>query len=163
REPAVRRRVGLGDGEDGGEGGAVGAAGEPLVRVDHPVIAVEARGRLHEGRIGAGDLGLGEADRRIDLARHQRVEPATLLLGRARRGAGGGGRKGGSMTGPAGGGAPPPPSPRGGRPTPWSRKTKGRTAPPPPPISFGWPSAQSPSRFAASFSRRIVAAASPSS
>ena len=69
--------------EDGGEGGAVGAGREPFVRVHDPVVAVEARRRLHEGRVGARHLRLGEPDRRIDLAGDERLEPALLLLRRA--------------------------------------------------------------------------------
>ena len=58
----------------------VGAGGEPLVRVDHPLVAVEDRASLHQRGIGAGHLGLGEADRGNDVAGHQRLEVALALL-----------------------------------------------------------------------------------
>ena len=42
--------------------------------------AAEHRPRLHQRRIGAGDFRLGEADRGVDVARHQGLQPALPLL-----------------------------------------------------------------------------------
>ena len=61
---------------------AVGAGREPLVPVDHPLVAVAHRARAERGRVRAGDLGLGHREERADLARDEREEPALLLLGR---------------------------------------------------------------------------------
>jgi hypothetical protein len=79
-ELGVSRGVGLGVAEHGGEGGDVGSAGEPLVAVDHPLVALESGRGLHQRRVGARHLGLGEAHGGIDVTRHQRLEPALLLL-----------------------------------------------------------------------------------
>ena len=73
--------VGLGLGEHRGERGPGRAGGEPLVAVDDPLVAVEVGRGLHLGRVAAGHLGLGEADRREHVAGHHRVEEALALLG----------------------------------------------------------------------------------
>ena len=61
---------------------AHGARREPLVAVDHVVVAVAVGARAQAGGIRARDLGLGHREARADLARQQRLEPALLLLGR---------------------------------------------------------------------------------
>ena len=55
---------------------AIGVGGEPLVPVDHPLVAV-AHGRgAHARRIGAGVVRFGHRERGVDAAVEQRVEPA---------------------------------------------------------------------------------------
>ena len=80
RRAPVRLRVGIGDEHDDPEAGAVGARREPLVRVDHPLVAVAHRAAAQERRVGAGDLGLGHAEERARLAGDERPQPALLLL-----------------------------------------------------------------------------------
>ena len=73
--------VGLGLGEHRGERGPRRAGREPLVAVDDPLVAVEVGRRLHAGRVAAGHLGLGQADRRVDVAGDERgQEPLALLV-----------------------------------------------------------------------------------
>jgi hypothetical protein len=79
--PGVGRGVGIGDHHCNREVGAVGAGGEPLVPVDHPLAAVGEFGAgLEGGRIGAGHLGLGHREAAADLAVEQRLKEALLLL-----------------------------------------------------------------------------------
>jgi hypothetical protein len=51
--------------------------------VEHDLLAVERGGGLHVGGIGGGDVGLGHAEGRADLAGEQGGEPALALLGGA--------------------------------------------------------------------------------
>ena len=83
RRPLVRRRIGIGDDHDDAEARTVGARREPLVRVDHPVVAVAHRAPLQERRVGARDLGLRHAEERPRLACDERLEEPLLLVGRA--------------------------------------------------------------------------------
>ena len=57
-------RVRVGDREHDRERRPVGAGREPLVPVDHPLVAVEHRARAQRGRIGAGHVGLGHREER---------------------------------------------------------------------------------------------------
>ena len=81
RRARVRVRVGVGDRHHDAERGAVRARREPLVAVDHPVVAVPHGARAQRRRIGAGHLGLGHREERADLAGDEREQPALLLLG----------------------------------------------------------------------------------
>ncbi len=51
--------------------------------VDHPLVAVELRARLQQGRVRAGDLGLGHREAGANPPLQQRLQPALALLGRA--------------------------------------------------------------------------------
>ena len=81
--PRVGVGVGIGDAHDDRHRGAHGARGEPLVAVDHPLVAVELGAGLERGRVGARDLGLGHREAAADLAVQQRLEPFLALLLRA--------------------------------------------------------------------------------
>ena len=83
RRAPVRVAVGVGHDHDDAEARTVGAGGEPLVRVDHPFVAVALGAALQQRRVGAGDLGLGHPEERARLAGDERHEEALLLLGRA--------------------------------------------------------------------------------
>ena len=61
---------------------ALRAGDEPLVAVDHPVVAVLDGLRLDERRVGAGDLGLGHREAGAGAALGERAEVALLLVGR---------------------------------------------------------------------------------
>ena len=92
--PAVRRqvddearvgrlrdlRVLLGAGDEQRELGAAGAGDEPLVAVDHPLVAVAVGLGLDQRRVGAGDLRLGHREARPGGALAQRAEVLLLLL-----------------------------------------------------------------------------------
>ncbi len=77
---AVRVGVGVGDGHDDPEGGPLGPRREPLVAVDHPLVAVPHCARPQSRRIRAGHLGLGHREERAHLAGDERPQPALLLL-----------------------------------------------------------------------------------
>ena len=76
------RQVGvvLGAGDEDGEVGPVGVGDEPLVPVDHPLLAVLVALRLDQRRVGAGDLGLGHREARPRRALAQRAQVLLLLL-----------------------------------------------------------------------------------
>ena len=59
---------------------AVVARGEPLVAVDHPLVAVELARATQARRVGARGLRLGHREAGADVAVEQRLEPALLLL-----------------------------------------------------------------------------------
>ena len=65
--------------------GGLAEAGEPLLTVDHPLVALLHRGRLEQRRVAAA-LRFGHRERRPDLLVHEREEPPLLLFGRAVRG-----------------------------------------------------------------------------
>ena len=48
--------------------------------VDHPLVAVAHGARLQQGRVRAGDLGLGHREAGADPPLEQRLEPALALL-----------------------------------------------------------------------------------
>src|SRR5439155_9028191 len=75
-EALMRRRVGIGDRHHDRERRALGARAEPLVRVDHPGIAIALGSRTQAARIGPRDLGLGHREERADLARDEWSQPA---------------------------------------------------------------------------------------
>ena len=79
RRAPVRLCVGIGDDHDDAEARAVGAGREPLVRVDHPLVAVALRATAQERRIGAGDLGLGHPEERARRTGDERLEEPLLL------------------------------------------------------------------------------------
>ena len=54
----------LGAGDEDGELGSPGPGDEPLVAVDHPLVAVLVGASLDERGVGAGDLGLGHGEAR---------------------------------------------------------------------------------------------------
>ena len=60
--------------------GAAGAGDEPLVAVDHPLVAVAVGVGLDQRRVGAGDLRLGHREARAGRALAQRPEVLLLLL-----------------------------------------------------------------------------------
>ena len=60
--------------------GAAGAGDEPLVAVDHPLVAVAVGEGLDQRRVGAGDLRLGHREARAGRALAQRPEVLLLLL-----------------------------------------------------------------------------------
>ncbi len=53
---------------------------EPLVPVDHPVVAVADGAGLDQRRVGAGDLGLGHREAAHDVTVAERAEVLLLLL-----------------------------------------------------------------------------------
>ena len=71
RRARVRRGVRVGDGHHDPERGAVGARREPLVAVDHPVVAVADRAGAERRRVGAGHLRLGHREERADRRRRR--------------------------------------------------------------------------------------------
>ena len=73
-------RLGVGDGHDDPERGALGARREPLRPVDHPLVALAHRACLQERRVRPGHVGLGHGEERADLAGDERAEEALLLL-----------------------------------------------------------------------------------
>jgi hypothetical protein len=78
----VRRCVGVGDRHHDGERSAVGGRREPLLAVDHVVVAVLAGGGGEEHRVRSGGLGFGHREAAADLAGHERPqEPVTLFGG----------------------------------------------------------------------------------
>ena len=76
----VRRRVGIGDRHDDAERRALRARREPLVAVDHPVVAVAYRARPERRRVGARHFGLGHREERANAASDEWEEPPLLLL-----------------------------------------------------------------------------------
>ena len=76
----VRRGVGIGHDHRDRKRRAVVAGREPLVAVDHPLVAVELGARDQTRGVRAGALRLGHREARADLALEQRREPALLLL-----------------------------------------------------------------------------------
>ena len=83
-ERRVRRlrqvRVVLGAGDEDGEVGPVGVGDEPLVPVEHPLLAVLVALGLDQRRVGAGDLRLGHGEARPRRALAQRPQVLLLLL-----------------------------------------------------------------------------------
>ena len=77
---SVRSGVGIGDRHHDPERGAFCAGREPLVAVDHVVVAVAHRAGAERRRVRPGHLGLGHREERADLAGDEREEPALLLL-----------------------------------------------------------------------------------
>ena len=73
-------RVGIGDRHHDQEVGDRAVGGEPLVAVDHPLVAVADGGGLQQRRIRAGGVGLGHAERRLQVPGQQRMQVALLLL-----------------------------------------------------------------------------------
>ena len=76
-------RVVLGAGDEDGEVGPVGVGDEPLVPVEHPLLAVLVALGLDQRRIRPGHLGLGHGEARPARAGAQRAEVLLLLLVRA--------------------------------------------------------------------------------
>src|SRR5690606_19592976 len=60
--------VGVGDRHDDGKACAVRAGGEPLVPVDHVVVPVLDRARVHQYRVGPGVFRLGHGVATADVA-----------------------------------------------------------------------------------------------
>ena len=60
-----------------------GAGGEPLLAVEHPLVAVELGVDGDVGGVRGGDARLGHDVGRADLALQQRLQPLLLVLGRA--------------------------------------------------------------------------------
>ena len=71
---------GFGDGHDDGEVGAVGRRREPLLAVDHVVVAVLDGRRAHHHRVRARHLRLGHREAAADLAFDERAQVALPLL-----------------------------------------------------------------------------------
>ena len=78
--PPVGRRIRIRYAHHDGEGRAHGSPGEPLVAVDHPLIAVTHRARGEAGGIRACRVGLGHRVAAAHRAGEHRPEPAALLL-----------------------------------------------------------------------------------
>ena len=76
------RRFLLGAGDDGRVLRVVRQAGEPLASVDHPLVAVEDRGRLELRGVGRRDRGLGHPEALDDVAVDERPEVTVAPLGR---------------------------------------------------------------------------------
>jgi hypothetical protein len=76
----VRRRVRVGDRHDDRHLGADRARGEPLVPVDHPLVALALGPGGEVGRVRAGALGLGHREAGADLALEQGRQPAHAVL-----------------------------------------------------------------------------------
>ena len=82
RRAPVRLGVGLGHDHHDPERSAVGSGREPLVRVDHPLVAVALGSPAQQRRVGAGHLRLGHAEEGAHLAGDERLqEPLLLLVG----------------------------------------------------------------------------------
>ena len=81
----VARRVGVGLAHDDEDLAPVArrTRDEPLVAVDHVVVAVASDRALDVGGVARGDGRLGHREGRADLAGRQRLQPSLLLLGRA--------------------------------------------------------------------------------
>ena len=77
---SARLGAGLGDRHHDSECRALGAGGEPLPSVDHPLAAVRHCRRLQACRIRPGHVGLGHGEERASLAVDERLQPALLLL-----------------------------------------------------------------------------------
>ncbi len=73
-------RILLGAGDEQRELGAASAGDEPLVAVDHPLVAVAVGLGLDQRRVGAGDLRLGHREARPGGALAERPEVLLLLL-----------------------------------------------------------------------------------
>ena len=79
----MRRRFGVGHRHHDRERRAVGRRREPLLAVDHVVVAVGDCGGGEQHRVRPGGLRFGHREAAADLAGHQRAqEPLTLLVGR---------------------------------------------------------------------------------
>ncbi len=86
RRVLVRATLGVGLGEHEHDVGDRRVGDEPLVPVDHPLVAVAGRGGADDGRVGTGEERLGERERARDLTAEVRPEPPFLLrVGRAVR------------------------------------------------------------------------------
>ena len=83
RSALVWPGVGVGDRHHDQEVGDRAVGREPLVAVDHPVVAVARRAGLQQRRVRAGGVGLGHAEGRLQVAGEQRVQVPLLLLRRA--------------------------------------------------------------------------------
>ena len=79
RELAVARRLRIGLGHHERQLGGAGTAGEPLLAVQHPVVAVAHGRRLHPRGVGTGGL-LGHREADPDVAVDERLEVALLLV-----------------------------------------------------------------------------------
>ena len=71
----------IGDRHHHGEGGAVGARGEPLAAVEHVAVAVATRRCVEPGRVRAGPCRLGEREAAADAAGGERHQEALALPG----------------------------------------------------------------------------------
>ena len=80
RGALVRTRIGVGDRHHDQEVGDRAVGGEPLVAVDHPVVAVAHRAGLEQRRVRAGGVGLGHGEAGLQVAGQQRVQVTVLLL-----------------------------------------------------------------------------------
>src|SRR5205085_6134996 len=80
RRALVRRSIGIGHDHHDAEARAVGTGREPLVRVDHPLVAVALGAAAKQRRVGAGNLRLGHTEERAGLAADERSQEALLLL-----------------------------------------------------------------------------------
>ena len=85
RVTLVLLRLGVGADHDDVDLAArvAGAGGEPLLAVQHPLVAVELGVERDVGGIRGGDARLGHDEGRADLALQQRLQPLLLVLGRA--------------------------------------------------------------------------------
>src|ERR1035437_4213103 len=75
----VRLGVPRGDGHDDRERRAIRARGEPLVTVDHVLVALAARGGGKPDRVRARELRLGHRETAADLAARERLQPFRFL------------------------------------------------------------------------------------
>ena len=79
----MRGGVGIGDGHDDGERRSVCRRGEPFVPVDDVVIAVAARLGGEPRWIRTRTIRLGHREAASNVPARERLEPLTLLIGRA--------------------------------------------------------------------------------
>jgi hypothetical protein len=76
-------RVLLGARDEDGESRAAGPAYKPFMPVDHPLLSVQDRRRLDEGRVGAGYLRFGHGKTGARRTFAQRAQISLLLFGSA--------------------------------------------------------------------------------
>ena len=79
----LRRRVGADHDDVDLAARVAGAGGEPLLAVEHPLVAVELGVHGDVGGVGGGHPRLGHDVGRADLAVEQGLQPLLLVLGRA--------------------------------------------------------------------------------
>ena len=88
RRALVRARVGVGDRHDDEEVGDRRVGAEPLAAADDVLVALLDRARLAAASGPTLRVRLGHAERRVQVAGEQRVQPALLLLLACPRGRG---------------------------------------------------------------------------
>ena len=83
RRPGVGMHIGIGDRHGDQEVGPRAVRGEPLVALDHPLVAISRRTGAQQLRVRARDFGLGHRESAAHFAGEKRLHPLLLLLGSA--------------------------------------------------------------------------------